>query len=352
MSTTTNPDGELIEDECIFEKAELPVVKYNHQTESSNPDIIYTNDTYENNIQGAVVDGCTPVFYTDGGAQPNSDGTCDTDVDTVAVDEVKNSLLDTHQIVIDVFSDEGTRKYVCTEITVDETTSVELYRDITKEHHQEVYLDVLQRILRHNLRNDLNVILGHAQTLLNEVNDGTQMQKSLDAINSNAKNLATIVEETKTIRRIINDDEKIDHINLNDITKDVVTEYITDSPDVEITYIEEDDVEIRGTHRVRSLIDSLLSNAIEHNSGKQVVDVRITTDDTDRVILSVSDNGTGIEQTHKDIIKGEEEITSLNHGSGIGLWVVRWVADRNGAEINFERNDSGGTVVEVTFQTP
>lgn len=355
--STINPQSspESIISFPIFEEIDLPLIKYEYHDDtpdSNSPyntriETLYKNTVFENEIEDAIVDGTAPL-----GAQPEyeppeykTESDCPTEPDYTP--------LQTNQYVIEVVSKHGKKKYVCSQIHIQENIIAELYRDVTKEHQQEVYLDVLQRILRHNLRNDLNVILGHAKRILDELDSNHSLHQSVEAIKSNAENLSQIAEETKTIRTIINDDRQLSSVDLNKIAQDVTATYQNNHSDADITITHETGENIHATHRVRSLVDSLISNAIEHNTGDICVDVNIRkSKETDEVILSVADNGNGISDTHREIITGDREITALSHGSGIGLWVVRWVADRTGARINFDRNTHGGTTVTVIFKTP
>jgi signal transduction histidine kinase len=77
-------------------------------------------------------------------------------------------------------------------------------------------------------------------------------------------------------------------------------------------------------------IENLVENAVEHNDATRPrVSVEVT--NGDRPTLVVSDNGPGIPEQEIAALEGERE-TSLEHGSGIGLWLVKWIVDRSNAE--------------------
>lgn len=44
---------------------------------------------------------------------------------------------------------------------------------------------------------------------------------------------------------------------------------------------------------------------------------------------------------------GQTEITQLSHGSGLGLWTVKWVADSHGGQPRRVLTDLGGAAVEL-----
>ncbi|MDS0297627.1 ATP-binding protein [Halogeometricum sp. S1BR25-6] len=101
-----------------------------------------------------------------------------------------------------------------------------------------------------------------------------------------------------------------------------------------------------GSAGVRTALDELLKNSVEH--GGSAVDVGVYVS-PDAVELRVSDDGPGIPAHERDVVTGDAEITSLTHGSGLGLWVVEAVAASHGATLTFADREDGGAVVSLTF---
>jgi signal transduction histidine kinase len=63
------------------------------------------------------------------------------------------------------------------------------------------------------------------------------------------------------------------------------------------------------------------------------------------VVLSVEDDGPGLDEMEANVIsKGKEH--ALEHGSGLGLWLVNWIATRYGGSFQVE-SDDGGTRATV-----
>jgi K+-sensing histidine kinase KdpD len=92
----------------------------------------------------------------------------------------------------------------------------------------------------------------------------------------------------------------------------------------------------------------LVENAIVHSTDPAQVgiDVDRTADGTPR--LRVTDDGPGIPDRERELLTGAGE-TQLEHGLGVGLWFVNWAVSQLGAELEFERADTDGTVVAVSF---
>lgn len=63
-----------------------------------------------------------------------------------------------------------------------------------------------------------------------------------------------------------------------------------------------------------------------------------------RVDVTVTDDGPGVPEMERAVVSGETTIDQLNHGQGIGLWFVKWVADRSDGSLVFEDCAEGAAV--------
>jgi signal transduction histidine kinase len=264
---------------------------------------------------------------------------------------------------------QGKKIYVCKRYRLNDGTIVDIYDDITKEKRQEKYLRVLQRIFRHNLRNDLNIIRGRAECIIEGGDttdiDPVEQAKDIRRISDGLINLA---EESSIIRDLIDRESESREVALLPMIESAIQKHQQTHSDVDISVdIRDSDTDpnthteykIWGSPYIRYMINSLISNAIIHNEGDIQVCIGVEhidnhhTDscDDELVRVTVSDNGPGIPQIEKEVVVGDSNINPLEHGSGLGLWIVRWIADKHGAEISFSRNKPG-TTVEVLLQTP
>jgi len=82
------------------------------------------------------------------------------------------------------------------------THFVGIAADITEEVLTRQALGVLNRVMRHNLRNALNVIDGHAELLEDEDLDSKARQASIAAIRNQAASMQKIGEKTAEIRSV------------------------------------------------------------------------------------------------------------------------------------------------------
>jgi signal transduction histidine kinase len=120
-------------------------------------------------------------------------------------------------------------------------------------------------------------------------------------------------------------------------------------PDATFTVSTPDSLHARADSRLKTALSELIENAIVHND-QSTPEVTVTTRSPSKdrtgewIELVVADNGPGIpDQEQETIERGEE--TPLQHGTGIGLWIVYWTISLYGGEISIEENTPRGTCV-------
>ena len=73
--------------------------------------------------------------------------------------------------------------------------------------------------------------------------------------------------------------------------------------------------------------------------------IRITvTDDGERLVVHVADDGPGIPDIERGTLDLDREIDQLHHGSGLGLLFVYWVTRLSGGDMTVVADDGGSTV--------
>jgi len=70
--------------------------------------------------------------------------------------------------------------------------------------------------------------------------------------------------------------------------------------------------------------------------------------DNSRFVLTVEDDGPGIPDHEIEAVESGRE-TALEHGSGLGLWVVEWGAAAIGADVDYADREPRGTRVTVSI---
>jgi signal transduction histidine kinase len=229
--------------------------------------------------------------------------------------------------------------------------TVGVVRDITERERERQRLAVLDRVLRHNLRNKLNVIQGRAHTLAEgdgeserEVADGAS---GATAIADAADGLLSLTEKVRAFDRTRRSPtRRRDAVAIVEQVADEVRRELRTPIDVETTWaaptIADDGLDLA----VREVVE----NAAKHGGGAPVtVEVRrARAAGVEWIEVAVEDHGSGLPEAEQAALDGEVE-TPLSHASGIGLWLVAWAVNGVGGTVDYDTGDDG-TVVRLRFQ--
>jgi two-component system sensor histidine kinase BaeS len=101
--------------------------------------------------------------------------------------------------------------------------------------------------------------------------------------------------------------------------------------------------------RVRQALDNLIANAVAHGATDDDVVVRATTAEG-VVLVSVSDTGRGIAAAdHARIFERGVRLDEERSGSGLGLAVVRAIAEAHGGTLTVESAPGKGATFTIAF---
>jgi len=218
---------------------------------------------------------------------------------------------------------------------------VVLKSDVTAEREvEDLKRDIISTV-SHELRTPLTVIRGNAEYLLNfTACDESHL-------------LQEIVEKSEKIEKILSGigklilgkKEKFPFINLYPIVKNVVLSFketaeskgIKLIADLEGSSVEADPL------LFEQLVKNLLDNAVKFTS-KGYVRVRLS-----KECLEVSDTGRGIGKEFLPFIFEKFVKSPDSNGRGIGLSLVREIADYHGWEVKVDSEKGRGTTFTVCF---
>ena len=214
-------------------------------------------------------------------------------------------------------------------------------RDVTERTQREQRLDVMNRLFRHNLRNEMNVVRGNAELLGTHTDDADQRERA-DRIIATVDEVIARSDKVGTLSRSLDDDPNRT-LDLGSILDPVVESTRRDDPEATISLDAPDSCRVAGDPSVEIAIRELLENAIEHADGV-TVSVTLTAIDEQRVELRIRDDGPGIPEQELQVLDSRTE-TPMEHASGFGLWLVTWIVERAGGAIEFDVDETGTTAI-------
>jgi len=262
--------------------------------------------------------------------------------------------------VLELHTHEGHREFSASISAIDQGQDEPmghaiLLRDVTIERTRQQRLEVLNRVLRHNLRNDMNVVEGYAK-MAGENVEGDRSGEYLDRIEKTASTLADLGEKAREIEHLVTAPRVTDHRrSLSSVVDAVVSDLREEYPNVAFRAVVDADTDLQlNPTLVDQVVRQLVENAAEHNDADRPrVEVRVAAaDDPDfPLAITVADNGPGIpDQEWSVVVTGDE--TPLEHGSGLGLWMVNWGVTRLGGQVEYVGNEPRGSLVTVTLPEP
>jgi signal transduction histidine kinase len=262
------------------------------------------------------------------------------------------TLRETGELAVDA-DDGGTFAVSFTELT-DPTgepvgSMVVLY-DVTEERRRRQQLGVLNRVLRHNLRNETTVISGYAELLEATVDDPEQASQ-LGVIAAASDRLKSIAEKARSFEEVQERVADPEPVSVEDVVTDVVGTYSAAHDEAAIEWaVEPSGLSLHADRRILSLLlGNIVENAIVHSeSPEPSVEVSASESTrTDRgVRFEIRDENDRIPEHEIETLRAGEE-TSLQHGQGIGLWIAYWCTRKLRGDIGFEYDD--GNVLTVTL---
>ncbi|MFB6169578.1 MAG: histidine kinase N-terminal 7TM domain-containing protein [Haloarculaceae archaeon] len=229
------------------------------------------------------------------------------------------------------------------------TGTVIVMGEVSALKRREMELDllkqVLSRIFRHNVRNELNVISGYAEVIGDRGDE--EIARLAAVIRESADSLLSMAGKTRTIEDIFEYDRTVSR-SLVAVVDEVLAPYRTDDRVVVRTDVA--DVVVGVHPRFELAVRELVENAVRHRAAPTVeLDVR-TEIDGEHVVLVVEDDGPGIAPSEVAALNAEEE-TDLQHGSGVGLWLVRLLVVRSDGTMAVETT-ARGTRVRLHLRRP
>ena len=238
-------------------------------------------------------------------------------------------------------------------------------QDITAERRREQRLAVLNRVLRHNLRNDLNVVQGYLDIATDRVDDA-DLRGMLEIAARKTGGVIELGEKARSIEQAMGGGSGgPSAVAVRDLLE-TIREDLTATRPGTVRIEVPADLSIRANASVVGVVfENLIENGLEHGSsgengeiapgdgdresgtgrggGGPTVTVRLADRSEGPLTFEVVDDGPGIPEHERDVLDATEE-TALEHGSGLGLWIVKWGVDSLGGRVAFDVSDAGTTV--------
>jgi len=256
-----------------------------------------------------------------------------------------------------------------------------LQRDVTASKERKQRLAVLNRVLRHNMRNKLNVIRGRTEQLQSARVERTPPERgertaadpatasdpsavdpsttdpptagpSADsttpdeaaeacrAIHDATDELLAIADQVRAFDVVLDDDDRELHeVDLATLVRDVAVAVGDRHPAASVRV----DTPAHATVRVHGTVESALESVLELvATGEGAAATVRVRDEGDAVVTEIRDRGDTLTAAELGVVAHGTE-TPLEHILGLELWLVRWAIEqsRGEFEVDTESDDLG-----------
>ncbi|MFB6081762.1 MAG: PAS domain S-box protein, partial [Halanaeroarchaeum sp.] len=227
----------------------------------------------------------------------------------------------------------------------DVTTRNDVQRTLEERTEQ---LTVLNRLVRHDIRNDVAVALGWAEELEDHVDaEGEEM---LARIQENATH---VVELTRPVRDLVDtigagEEPPLEPIDLATVLDRELTKRRSLYPAADfVVYGDVPAVSVTANQMLSSVFRNVLNNAVQHNdTPSPTVTIDVERGD-DVVRVRVADDGPGIPDGRKESLFGAVDEGITAEASGVGLALVSTLVHQYGGRVHVEDNEPRGAVFVV-----
>lgn len=257
----------------------------------------------------------------------------------------------------DSFSDEGAIYFV-REIT----TAVRSMSTLLNQAHAAQKTSRIQNNIINMISHELRTPLTSIQTSVEFIEmdrNGDDLQENFENIYKMIGEMTSEMESVLSLGNLHADQMmiKLTSIPVAPILKQVISRLPSgDRGRIHIINDSTDSTDLPSILGVESMLmgilSNLLSNALKFSS--EMVEIQTAVDSLGRIQISVSDKGIGIPKEELETIFGpflRASNAQRYDGTGVGLTIVKLMAEKMGAKLELVSEEFKGTKVKVTFET-
>jgi two-component system OmpR family sensor kinase len=210
----------------------------------------------------------------------------------------------------------------------------------------------------HELRTPLAVIRGEADVALSQDRSPAEYQESLNIILDEARRLSRLVDDLLNLARADSGHVRLQvrEFYFNDLLAECCRSLngLAAARRIDLTFQCAGDLPFRGDEELlRRLVLNLLDNAIRYTPPGGQVNAALDTEPSG-VRLRVSDNGIGIgpeaaPHVFERFYRSDQSRTRSGGGFGLGLSIVKWIAESHHGAVQLDSRPSAGSTFTVTL---
>lgn len=213
---------------------------------------------------------------------------------------------------------------------------------------QRDWLDYLNGLLRHEVLNTAQVVVGYVDVILREDDLAEQSDDRLRAVRRQTRNMTEVIHDVRFLIEATHGADDLEPVDLAAVVREEVQNlrdtHVSIAVDVDIV----EGVTVWGDTLLPRVFSNLLSNAVEHNDRDEPT-VAVSVERTgETAVVRVADDGPGVPPDER------EDLFERSHPTGgdpgVGLHVVSLLVDRYGGEVELVETGPSGSVFAVELR--
>lgn len=208
----------------------------------------------------------------------------------------------------------------------------------------------------HELRTPISVILSECEYAEQFVNDPKDYEQSISSIKAQTTKMSNLVSELLAISRMDNDKLPInmEETDISMLLDMICDEQIsTQNKNINLEkHIQPDILKTVDQLLITRLFINIISNAYQYSEENTTIKVSLYKQN-EKIIFSVKDQGIGIDTEHIDKIWNrfyQVDSSRNKETSGLGLSMVKWIADKHNIDISVNSELGKGTEFIFVFK--
>lgn len=235
-------------------------------------------------------------------------------------------------------------------------TFVEITQRIKDLKDQEKLIsehELLLDTISHDIKNPLTNLMLTINLLKKNVSETTEQNKLIfNILENSVKKMHTVINELTDVgkqkHKYKTQEELLNFENILEDVRLTLAVNINDSGAKIRSEVNMSEI-LYSRRKLRSIIYNLVNNAIKFKSADRLPEIFITTNKVKNfVVISVKDNGIGIEKNKQDdIFKKYRRIETGIEGSGIGLYLVKEIVNGSKGKIMLKSKLGKGSEFKI-----
>ena len=223
--------------------------------------------------------------------------------------------------------------------------AVAFIQDISERKKAQQREEFLHSLLRHDIRNKIQVIQGYLQLLDEDENLSEKGEEYIQSAEKGVKTSIDLIEKIRTLREA--NQEEIEEMDVKPVLNEAIDNLKDQMIDMELEVEMDSDegFKVKAGPLLKEVFFNLIENSIRHSDGKKI---RISSKEySEEIVCIIEDDGKGIPNDEKEKILKKGYTSDKEKGTGLGLFLIQKLLEVYEGKIEVKDSELGGARFDV-----